>query len=115
VVGVDLDVEVMEAVALGFLGVEGAIVADIGCGFAATGNSGVRSGIDDVCIDGDGRCGRRLFGCQLVGSWLLGVSFRRRSSKQTNYFNLYNKGFCRTKCRRLNDEARNTKDVVKLR
>jgi hypothetical protein len=55
---VGLDAEVVEAVALGFLGVEGVVVAEIGCGFVAGGNSGVRFGIDVGCIDRDGRCGR---------------------------------------------------------
>ena len=38
-------------------------------GFAAGGNSGVHFEIDVGCIDGVGRCERRLFGCQLAWPW----------------------------------------------
>jgi RNase P/RNase MRP subunit p29 len=58
VVGVGLDAEVVEATTLGFLGVAGTVVEEIGCGFAAGGNSGVRFEIDVGCIDGVGKCER---------------------------------------------------------
>jgi hypothetical protein len=68
VVVIGLDAELVEAAALGFLGVEGAIIAEICCGFAV-GDKSVHFGIDAGCIDGDGRCGRRLFGCRPAGPW----------------------------------------------
>jgi hypothetical protein len=68
VVVVGLDVELVEAVTLGFLGVEGVVVAEICCGFAVEDKS-VHFGIDVGCIGRDGRCGRRLFGCRPTGPW----------------------------------------------
>jgi hypothetical protein len=66
VVTVDLDAVVVEAVELGFLGVEVSVVAGIYYGFAGE-DGNVHCGIGVGCTDGDGRCGRRLFGCQSVG------------------------------------------------
>jgi hypothetical protein len=69
VVGVGLDVEVVEVAALGFLGVEGVVDMEKDCGFAAGGKRYVRFKIDAGCIDGVGRCERQLFGCQLASPW----------------------------------------------
>jgi RNase P/RNase MRP subunit p29 len=57
VVVVGLDVGVVAVVVLGFVGVEGAVVAEICCCFAVE-DKNVHFGIDAGCIDGDGRCGR---------------------------------------------------------
>jgi hypothetical protein len=69
VVGVGLDAAVVGVAALGFLGVEG--IVDVGkyCGSTTGDNICVHFEIDAGCIDGGGRCERRLFGCQLAQPW----------------------------------------------
>jgi hypothetical protein len=62
VVVVDFGDVVVAAVGVGFLGVAGT------CGFAG-GDGNVHCAIGAGDIAGDGRCGRQLFGCQLVDFW----------------------------------------------
>jgi hypothetical protein len=57
VVMVGLDVVVVGAVVLGFLGVEGVVVAGICYGFAIE-DKNVHFGTSVGCIDGNGGCGR---------------------------------------------------------
>jgi hypothetical protein len=58
VVGVGLDARTVEAIALGFLVVEGVVDVEMGCGSTVGGNSGVRFEIDAGYIVGVGRCER---------------------------------------------------------
>jgi hypothetical protein len=60
---VDFGDVVAVAVGAGFLGVAGTC-----CGFAG-GDGNVHYGIGASDIVGDGRCGRKLFGCQPVDFW----------------------------------------------
>ena len=77
----------MVVAALGFLGVEGVVVAEICCGFSIE-DIGVHFGIDVGCIDGDGRC--QGFGPG--GSLDQRVNFSLRAPAQMGWREMEHKG-----------------------